>query len=226
MYFHRRHAVAAYMENNFPLSIATKEILPILKRDTGYLSKHNIEILDRRNLSVEIKKINLKKMMLNIIETHQPVRERFEGAELIDGIKGWGLPLGSKKRKISGNGFLLVGDAASLIDPFTGEGIGNGMISGMIAARQIQLALEADCFDEKFLSAYDKKIYETLGSELRLSRKLQGFARYEWPFNMVINNASKNKEVRNLLTSMFEDVDLRMKLSNPKFYFRLLFNRN
>jgi flavin-dependent dehydrogenase len=33
--------------------------------------------------------------------------------------------LGSEKRKLSGNRFLLPGDAASLIDPFSGEGIGN-----------------------------------------------------------------------------------------------------
>jgi flavin-dependent dehydrogenase len=48
------------------------------------------------------------------------------------------LPLGSKKRVISGNNFLLTGDAASLIDPFTGEGIGNAMYSGMLAAAHIQ----------------------------------------------------------------------------------------
>lgn len=178
-------------------------------------------------LSAEVsrKKINLKKMMLTIIQSNPAIRERFKDAVLIDDIKGWGLPLGSKKRKISGNNFLLVGDAASLIDPFTGEGIGNGMISGMIAAKQIQQAVEANRFDAKFLSAYDKKIYETLWSELKLSRKLQGFAKYEWPFNMVVNNASSNKEIRDLITCMFEDVNLRTKLSNPKFYFRLLFNR-
>ena len=175
---------------------------------------------------VSRKKINLRKMMLNIIETHPDISERFQSAEMIGDLQGWGLPLGSKKRKISGDHFLLVGDAASLIDPFTGEGIGNGMISGMIAAQQIQKAIASNCFDKAFLASYDKKIYETLGSELRLSRKLQGFARYEWPFNMVVNNASKNKEIRDLITCMFEDVNLRMKLSNPKFYFRLLFNRN
>ncbi len=175
---------------------------------------------------VSRKKINLRKMMLNIIQNHPPIRERFENAVMMDEIKGWGLPLGSRRRKISGNHFLLVGDAASLIDPFTGEGIGNGMISGMIAAHQIQKAIEANRYDESFLSSYDKKIYATLGSELKLSRKLQGFAKYEWPFNMVVNNASRNKEIRDLITCMFEDVNLRMKLSNPKFYFRLLFNRN
>jgi len=43
-------------------------------------------------------------------------------------VDGYGLPLGSKKRVLSGDRYMLVGDAASLIDPFTGEGIGNAFI--------------------------------------------------------------------------------------------------
>ena len=104
--------------------------------------------------------------MLDLIKSYPPISERFQNAELIGDIKGWGLPLGSKKRKISGDNFLLVGDSASLIDPFTGEGIGNGMISGMLAAKQIQQAIAADRFDKSFLADYDKKIYDALWSEL------------------------------------------------------------
>ena len=35
------------------------------------------------------------------------------------------------------NGAWLVGDAASLIDPFSGEGVGNALVTGEIAARHI-----------------------------------------------------------------------------------------
>lgn len=34
---------------------------------------------------------------------------------------GWQLPLGSRRRPASGDGYMLLGDAAGLIDPFTGE---------------------------------------------------------------------------------------------------------
>lgn len=50
---------------NIPLSIATKEMLPILKRYTDYLRKHNIEMLDRRDNPVDLKKINWKKLNEN-----------------------------------------------------------------------------------------------------------------------------------------------------------------
>lgn len=45
---------------NVPLSIATKEILPILKRDTSYLRRNNFEVLDRYNTIVTTP-INWKK---------------------------------------------------------------------------------------------------------------------------------------------------------------------
>ncbi|MES2138640.1 MAG: L,D-transpeptidase family protein [Bacteroidota bacterium] len=47
-----------------PLSIATKEILPILKRDTSYLRRKNFEVLDYRNRVVETP-INWKKYSKN-----------------------------------------------------------------------------------------------------------------------------------------------------------------
>jgi murein L,D-transpeptidase YcbB/YkuD len=49
---------------NVPYSIATKEILPILKRDTSYLRKKNFDVLDRNNQIVE-KIINWKKYNKN-----------------------------------------------------------------------------------------------------------------------------------------------------------------
>ncbi len=47
-----------------PLSIATKEILPILKRDTSYLRRKNFEVLDWKNRVVETP-INWKKYNKN-----------------------------------------------------------------------------------------------------------------------------------------------------------------
>ena len=47
-----------------PFSIATKEILPILKRDTSYLRKKNFEVLNRQNIVVDTA-INWKKYTKN-----------------------------------------------------------------------------------------------------------------------------------------------------------------
>lgn len=44
-----------------PFSIATKELLPILKRDTAYLRKKNFDVLDANNTIVDPSKINWKR---------------------------------------------------------------------------------------------------------------------------------------------------------------------
>lgn len=46
---------------NVPYSIATKELLPILKRDTSYLRKNNFEVLNNFNQVVDPKYVNWKK---------------------------------------------------------------------------------------------------------------------------------------------------------------------
>jgi len=66
-------------------------------------------------LSSEVskKKVNLKEKMDEIIKTHPNVKDRFVNAEPLETIHGFGLPIGSNKRPISGNRLSLLGDAAS-----------------------------------------------------------------------------------------------------------------
>lgn len=169
-------------------------------------------------------KINLKKEFQKVISSHPVLAERFKNAELVDGIKLYGLPLGSQKRKLTADNVILLGDAAALIDPFTGEGIGNAMISGMLAAEQIEQSLAKNDFSSQELENYDNKLYKRLGSELKLSKQMQELSRYPWLFNFVVNKARKNKELQEVISCMFESVDVRKKLSNPMFYLRILFS--
>lgn len=174
--------------------------------------------------TVSQKRVNLKKEMLRMIETHPEFRQRFAGAELMGDIKGYGLPLGSKKRVISGDNYMLVGDAASLIDPFTGEGISNAMISGRWAAAQAELCLQQQIFSAAFMQGYDKAVYNRLWKELKLSRHMQRLLNYPWLFNQVASKASKNKALAETISCMFTDLDLRERLKQPSFYLKLLFN--
>jgi menaquinone-9 beta-reductase len=176
--------------------------------------------------TVSKKKMNLKNEMLEIIETHPEFKERFKNAQLVDPIKGYGLPLGSKKRKISGDNFILVGDAASLIDPFTGEGIGNAVISGTIAAKYASECIKAKKFDAAFMQGYDELVYKRMWSELNLSRRMQKLLGYPFLFNMVVNKANRSKLLSETISSMFDNIDLRNRLKSPGFYFKLLFTNS
>lgn len=175
--------------------------------------------------SVSKHKVNLKDMLHRIVTTHPVISKRFANAKALESVKGWGLPLGSKKRQLHFDRLLFCGDAASLIDPFTGEGIGNAMISAKYAADVLTDALAANDFSEKSLQTYTDQVYHHLWPELSMSHQLQKMVKYPWLFNFVANKGLKSKEFKILLTSMFENVDLRKKFKDPRFYFRLLFNR-
>lgn len=174
---------------------------------------------------VSRKKLNLKNMMLEAINNRPALKERFSNATLEGKILGWGLPLGSRKLQLSGDHFLLAGDAGSLIDPFTGEGIGNAMVSGRIAAEVAESAIREQNFTKAGVSAYDQKVYRYLGSEFLMSSRMQKLVRYPWLFNFVVRKANRNPTLKSMITSMFEDVDLRSKFRDPFFYLKLLLGK-
>lgn len=178
-------------------------------------------------LSSRLKKknIQLKKLMLNAIATHPDLKERFKNAHLIGEIKGWGLPLGAKHRALSGERFILTGDAGALIDPFTGEGIGNAMLSGQLAAQALSRLAQSKDYSASALKGYDTLVYDTLWNELQLSYRILKLVDYPWLFNWVANKASRNKTIQETMMCMFDDLDVRAKLKKPSFYFKLLFNR-
>jgi geranylgeranyl reductase family protein len=176
-----------------------------------------------RSDKVSKNKINLKEELKRILVDYPLLKERFSKAELVGDVKGFGLPLGSKQRRISGDHFILTGDAASLIDPFTGEGISNAMISGMHAADQAERCINENNYAAEFMIQYDKKVYARLGKELNISTKMQHLINYPWLFNLVVNKAVKNKELGETISFMFDDLDLRKRLKDPRFYFRLIF---
>ena len=170
------------------------------------------------------KKINLKKAFEEVLKNNAAIRERFSEAEKIGDIKLHGLPLGSKKRKLSGDNYMLCGDAALLIDPFTGEGIGNAMLSGMFAAKQTSLCLKEKNYSAGYIKGYDHELYKRLWPELLLSYRMQQLVNFPSLFNIVVNKATSNKMLSETISCMFEDLDIRARLKSPAFYFKLLFS--
>jgi geranylgeranyl reductase family protein len=149
-------------------------------------------------------KTDLKRALEQIIVENPSIAKRFANAETNGKTEGFGLPCGGTKRKISGNNFLLCGDAASLINPATGEGIGNAMISGRLAGAHILNCFEADCFDASFNSRYDKLVYNKLLSDLKIQKMLQSItADRGWLVNFALKQVSKHEFIRERVRKFF-----------------------
>lgn len=173
--------------------------------------------------SVSEKKVDLKKHMEYLINEHPEVSKRFKNAQPLEKIKGWGLPIGSKKRSISGDHYVLLGDAASVIDPATGEGIGNAIRTGRVAAEIVAPLIEKGATRKEDLLAYDNEVYRRMWPELYLSRRIQRLLRFPWLLNFVVRKTNSNPSVKQALMDTLIDMDARKSITRPKFYFDLLF---
>lgn len=164
------------------------------------------------------KKVNLKAAQLKEIAENPLFKERFAHATALEDIKGWNLPLASYHRKCHGNGFLLLGDAASLIDPLSGEGVGTAMISGKHAALTAIAALKAKDFGEKFLERYDKNLWEEIGTEIEANYKLQKQGkRFPFLIDKLIGKAKKDEKFRKRIESMLPYTGGRQEMAKDSF---------
>ncbi len=165
---------------------------------------------------------SLKELLADLISKYPHLRQRFEGASLSGKIGAHKLPFYTAPLKIAGDNYLLMGDNARLIDPFTGEGMGNAALSGSLAAAAAIECLQSGNFSYQKTSAYKKIVYQKMKKELVLGSKLQKLARRPFLINLVIGRAAGNIHIRNLLTDMIYNQDTKAKLRNPMFYIKLL----
>ena len=146
-------------------------------------------------------KIDLKKVMTDLIQ-HDPVlKYRFKNAVPLESMQGHGLPYASLERKISGDGWLLTGDAASLVCPTTGEGIGPAMLSGYIAAHFIQRAIQKNDFSAGTFKHYDREVYKRLKESIQVYRFLLNTSPALYRF--FINYGTSNIFIRKKILTYF-----------------------
>lgn len=168
-------------------------------------------------------KINLRNTLLQLLAENPLFKDRFADAELNGKIQGWGLPMASKPNKMSGDGWMLLGDAASLIDPVSGEGIGNAMYTGWLAAEAAEKAIAANNFSQSFLHIeYEKRFYRCLGKDMRLSKLMQNLYKYPKLINYFLRKAQTNKLLMETASCIFDDESVRERLYKPSFYFKAL----
>ena len=88
----------------------------------------------------------------------------FDGSLILTG-GSWFDPVRRPLDNMVSNGVMLVGDAASLVNPIHGGGIGPSMLSGYFAGQQIVEALDKGEPTKEALWGYNKKYIDTYGKK-------------------------------------------------------------
>ncbi len=165
--------------------------------------------------------VKLRGMQTSLIESHPQFAERFANAEMIEGSgKGWQLPFGSPRadppsfqpRRAGMAGALCIGDAASLVDPFSGEGIGNALLSAKLALAKFDPEIHAEGLPEEVAEEYMRDLWAALGPELTNSLKMQKMVKKKWMMNFFVRKAAKKPALQNALTDAIASKEAQEKL--------------
>jgi geranylgeranyl reductase family protein len=189
------------------------------------------------NVGLGLVHLDLKRRHAKLRDIHEAViasprmRDRFRRTERIGDVHGWNLPTPDPTRTIAGDGFLLVGDAAGLVDPFSGEGIGNAMDSAKVAvdvsAESLRGSSPRDAVHT--LSLYPKRLWAAVdGNEIALHYKLRSLARSRGLLNFLVGRAAARPDVLTWLQSMtaqHDSVARKRDLLSPLTYAKLFVRR-
>lgn len=112
----------------------------------------------------------------------------FPNAAILTTVVG-GVPCAPALKKMTGNGVMIVGDAANQVNPISGGGIVRGMLAGKIAGRVAAEAIQKGDVSEKALSQYSREWFKGEGKTHKFLYKIkQGIYNLS---NDSLNNTAK-----------------------------------
>lgn len=156
------------------------------------------------------------------LQTNHPVlNELLKRASMISDMRDRALKLGSLKGPRTDDGIVLVGDAASFINPLTGGGIFNALLSAKQAA-----IIVADCLKkrdtlEKALLCYENWWKETLGPSFYYSSLMKRFLENERRANWWFSRCSQHRTLANFFLSIYGNPVSRLFFLNPLYWLKL-----
>mgnify|MGYP003313594140 FL=1 len=105
-------------------------------------------------------------------------------------------------------------------DSFTGEGIGNALLSAKTAIKHIKENIKD--FNLNCGEDYQREVWEILGKELTNSYKIQNYTRKEWLINWFIGKAQRKPELQKILSESLTSKEAQRQLTNPWVLFKNL----
>lgn len=122
-------------------------------------------------------------------------------------------------RRVSGPGWLLVGDAIGFLDPLTGEGLLRAFLSAELAAEAIAPTLRGD---HAALDDYDRRVRDNVRGKNLVSWMLQLFLARPAMFDYALRRLAARGRLRDELTLVLTDQRRPSRVVNPRFLAELL----
>jgi flavin-dependent dehydrogenase len=138
--------------------------------------------------------------------------------EITDRVEGVA-PVGARVTRRAGDRWLLVGDAAGFLDPFTGEGLHRALVSARLAAAAIERRLEGD---HDALEAYARVFARRTRAKDLVSRVVAGFLGAPPAFEYAARRLASRAAVRETMGRVIGDLAPASSALDPRFLAALL----
>jgi flavin-dependent dehydrogenase len=155
------------------------------------------------------------------LEQIPAVAAKLAGAERIGRIRGMG-PMAHRTRQVTGDGVLLIGDAASFLDPFTGEGIYEALRAAQLAAPVVSAALRTGDTSAEALAPYRARRRRAFTAKRHVCWIVQGFIHTPPLMNYLTHRLDQRDELRQTLSGVMGDFKPAGAALSPRFLARLL----
>ena len=137
---------------------------------------------------------------------------------LCDAIEG-AAPVGARVSRRAGPDWLLVGDAAGFLDPFTGEGLHRALRSAELAVVAVDRHLGGD---PDALAAYDRALGRRTRAKDLVSLVVQGFLAVPPVFEYAASRLADRAPVRETMGLVMGDLAPATSAFDPRFLLGLL----
>ena len=136
--------------------------------------------------------LKLREILDDFITRVPAVAERMKRARPVGRAIGWPLPVSTAHRQTVFDGAMLCGDAASLVDPLTGEGIYTALVSGRSAGRAALKALQTNDASAGVLRDHVREWIAIAGGYLSSGRLLKNLAKNATLMNLIVRRAAES----------------------------------
>jgi geranylgeranyl reductase family protein len=130
------------------------------------------------------------------------VREMLAHAKQVGPVKGYPLRDDFLISPTFGEGVLLVGEAAGLVNPLTGEGIDYALESGRIAAQRIAGMFDAGDFSQAQFTAYDAELRAHFQLLFEFCIKVRELCLRPFVLNTLVSVANRRDDLRRRLVGV------------------------
>lgn len=145
--------------------------------------------------------------------------EAWRTGAITDRIAG-ASPLGVRVARRAGPGWLLVGDAAGFLDPFTGEGLHRAVVSAALAAEALDVHFAGR--DANALRAYDRAMGGRFGRKDLVSLVVQSFLTRPALFEYAARRMARRPGIRETMGLVMGDLVPASRAFDPRFLAALL----